>query len=285
MNYNINELALVGPEGTDILYRFFKSTSAEKILIFIPAMGVPAGYYKLFAEQLSEVGYHVAIIELRGHGKSQYRVSHVNDFGYDNIIQQDIHTIIQHIKGRFPSLPLILGGHSLGAQLSLLYASRYTKEIDQLLVIACASPLAKNFTGKQRASVFLAPYLFSVTSKLLGYHPGKTLGFGATESRTLINDWSYLAKTGKFAQGDDDFDYEGALRLVNLKVNVFSFQTDSFAPQKAILSINEKLISATLTHHIFRDETLSFKANHLKLEIFDFITIENRVSKLSFSLF
>jgi len=51
--------------------------------------------------------------------------------------------------------------------------------------------------------------------------------------------------------------------LVNLKVNVFSFQTDSFAPQKAILSINEKLISATLTHHIFRDETLSFKANHL----------------------
>jgi len=263
MTSKIQSIRLEDPEAVEVLFTFYQASHAKKTLVYTPAMGVPAKFYHKLAEQFVNYGYHVAVLELRGHGRSNVRVGHLTDFGYDHIVQQDIHSLVTHLSDQYPSLSIVLGGHSLGAQFSLLYASRYPELIDALLLMACASPDSSNFRGRQKAQVFIAPYLFSLVSNIIGHHPGKTFGFGATESKTLINDWSYLAKTGCFKNGNDDFDYEQAIKTLKKQIFVYSFETDQFAPAEAVNAINAKCVASDLKHYVFKSDVLSFKANHL----------------------
>lgn len=96
--------------------------------------------YEPFMEYLAEEGFVTVIHDHRGHGAS---VENKEDLGYmygggAESMLKDIDTVNREVKKRFPDLPLILFGHSMGSLAVRAYASRHDKEMDMLIV--CGSP-------------------------------------------------------------------------------------------------------------------------------------------------
>ena len=96
--------------------------------------------YLPFMEYLAEQGFISVIHDQRGHGKS---VRSKQDYGYfygggAQAVLADIRTVNREVKTRFPGLPLILFGHSMGSLAVRAFARKYDEEIDMLIV--CGSP-------------------------------------------------------------------------------------------------------------------------------------------------
>lgn len=96
--------------------------------------------YVAFMEYLAELGFVCVIHDHRGHGKS---VKRSEDLGYmygggAKALLQDIQTVNQMIKEKYPNLPLILFGHSMGSLAVRAFTAEHDSEMDMLIV--CGSP-------------------------------------------------------------------------------------------------------------------------------------------------
>ena len=96
--------------------------------------------YLPFMEYLTEAGYVTAIHDCRGHGKS---VKSEKDYGYmygadADVLVDDAHQVTEYLKERWPGIPVILFGHSMGSMVVRVYTKKYDRDIDMLIV--CGSP-------------------------------------------------------------------------------------------------------------------------------------------------
>ena len=92
------------------------------------------------ATTLTEAGYVTAIHDCRGHGKS---VKSEEDYGYmygadADVLVDDAHQVTEYLKERWPGIPVILFGHSMGSMVVRVYTKKYDRDIDMLIV--CGSP-------------------------------------------------------------------------------------------------------------------------------------------------
>lgn len=90
-------------------------SSPRRLLLWLPALGVPARNYEPFARSLAQRGVAVVVHEWRGFGASSLRASHECDWGYRELLTVDIPATHDLAAGTFPGLPVTIGGHSLGA--------------------------------------------------------------------------------------------------------------------------------------------------------------------------
>lgn len=101
--------------------------------------------YQFILNYLCEHGYIAVIFDLRGHGES---IRHPQDLGYfyDDSgawIINDLHQVVHMMKKRFPQLPYILFGHSMGSLVVRCYLRRFDYEADGAII--CGSPSANPF--------------------------------------------------------------------------------------------------------------------------------------------
>ena len=253
------------PEGNSTAISIYSpETTSENspVLIIFPAMGVKGSYYRPLAESLLAKGCIVVITDLRGHGASNLRPSRKTDFGYESMITQDYDAIIQKINHRFPENPQYLLGHSLGGQLSCLYLSRYQTGVKGLILICCCSVYYKGWKGFMRYGTLFFTQFFGLVARLLGYFPGKKLGFGGLEARTLMKDWSKQARTGYYRLANSDFDYEAALAHFKVPTLVITLEGDNFAPPEAAKNLYRKFHpDAQITHRHFAQKRAGRKSS------------------------
>ena len=87
-------------------------------------------YYD-FARYLAKNSLHVAVADLRGHGEDAPLLSHIADKDGDHLLIRDQQVIADWIAGRFPGLPVMLFGHSMGSIISRVLlqtdSARYAK--------------------------------------------------------------------------------------------------------------------------------------------------------------
>lgn len=253
-------------KGKGIPVHFFEENvpqgdEVKGILVFNPAMGTKARFYAPLARAFAEQGYHVMVHELRGNGISPLRASRRCDFGYGDLLQ-DLHYLIHDVKSRFGDLPIILGGHSLGGQLSLLYSVQHPQNIAQILLVACGTPHWSGFRGGMRWLLKVMPHLFTGSAALAGYFPGDRWGFGGVQGKTLINEWGSLAKTNQFLVIGDSRNYELEVASIPLPIKVFCFPSDPFAPEPAVNKIIEKLPQEKVQRYCLNNNDIGFKADH-----------------------
>lgn len=96
--------------------------------------------YIPFMKYLYDHGYASIIHDHRGHGKS---VLSVDDIGYlydggHKALVEDVYAVNQFIHEKYPNLPVVLFGHSMGS----LVVRAFTKEKDDTIdgLIVCGSP-------------------------------------------------------------------------------------------------------------------------------------------------
>jgi len=106
--------------------------------------------YIPFMEFLSANGFICVIHDHRGHGES---VKSAEDLGFMyeggwKALVEDTHAVSLWAKEKYPELPLVLFGHSMGSMVVRSYAKRWDDELKGLFVCGCpsynpASPVGK----------------------------------------------------------------------------------------------------------------------------------------------
>ncbi len=262
----MKSISINNPDNSTNQIQVFGRENREKpVILILPAMAIKSKYYKAFAEELSKK-YIVATGDLRGHGHSNIRPSVSVDFGYKEMIEQDLHSMVNALKTMFPRNSLYLMGHSLGGQMACLYTAREMNFIDGLILIGCCSVYYRGWSGLERFKTLAGTQFIGAIGKAIGYYPGKTFGFGGLESKTVVTDWSNQSRTGKYVLMNDPTDYEHALGKMKIDTLAISFEADTLSPEKAVENLYLKFNPTSDIEH------LHLKNNHPLNDHFDHYT-------------
>jgi predicted alpha/beta hydrolase len=216
-----SELILVQPTGYP-----------RHVLYWLPAMGVPAKHYLPLAEALAAHGIAVVLHEWRGIGSSDRRAGRRCDWGYRELLEADVPAGVEEARTRWPQAKFWLGGHSLGGQLSCLYASLHPDVFAGLALIASGAPYWRRFP--RGASILLAYLLASPLAQLMGYLPGRRIGFGGNEARGVIADWSRSGRTGRYAAKGMQVDFSERMAALHLPVMALRLNDDWLVPSGSL---------------------------------------------------
>lgn len=238
----------------------YAAHATAPVLLVGPAMGTPARVYAPLAEAFAAQGLNVAVIELRGIGSSSLRAGKRVDYGYRHLVEQDWTAACTALRQRFGGSPLFLFGHSLGGQVAVLHAATQPN-IAGVIIVAAGSVYHRGWSGTRRLGILTFTQFAGMLSGLVGYFPGKRVGFGGTEAKTLMQEWARLGRTGRFAlRGGAD--YETALAQSRVPVLGLSFEHDTFAPHRAQKYLLNKFAQAQVTHIALSEKDTGMRLDH-----------------------
>jgi predicted alpha/beta hydrolase len=243
------DLEIVAADG----HRFGGTLSAADsptapLLMFMPAMGTRARYYKTFGAAMAAAGVSFASFDWRGMDSSSLRASRGTDFGYRHLVEQDIPAALASLRTRRPQAPLWIGGHSLGGQLALLHAARESDAVHGVVLIASGTVHFRAWNGRHALRILALTQGATLISRVLGHFPGKRIGFAGRESRGVIRDWAGVARDGRYRMAGSRFDYEAAMAKLEKPVLALGFQADDLAPAKATATLLSKLPRSRRLH-------------------------------------
>jgi predicted alpha/beta hydrolase len=214
---------------------------AHSRLLWLPAMGVAARHYLDFAQGLARQGVAVFIHDWRGNGSSSLRPARNSDWGYRELLLLDLPVSEALVAQRAGALPRILGGHSLGGQLACCYLGLDPAHAARLWLVASGSPYWRAFPPRTRWWLPLAYRFLPWLADRRGFLPGRSIGFGGNESRSLIHDWARSALSGRYAARGVQADLEAAMARVTINANVVVLAQDWLAPASSSRYLLSKL--------------------------------------------
>ena len=165
---------------------------------------------------LARHGIACVVADLRGHGKSGPRADEGGDWGYDDLVEQDVPTLVAFARARFPSLPLICVGHSLFGHVALAHVTRHADaDIDALVLLAVnvANPswAARSAGALQRRAGI---ELMGLMGRAFGRLPVRRFRYGSDdEPAGYVRDFVRNGRARRW-RARDGFDYWEALARV-----------------------------------------------------------------------
>jgi len=93
----------------------------ENVVCLVHGIGEHAGRYDRIASRMQENGMAVISMDLRGHGLSPGKRGHCAP---RERILADVDVLLQEARIRYPHVPLVLYGHSMGGNIALDYRRR-----------------------------------------------------------------------------------------------------------------------------------------------------------------
>lgn len=215
-------------------------------LFWLPAMGVAAKHYLMFAQELAAQGIAVFLHDWRGNGSSNLRPARGVDWGYRELLLHDLPAseaaIARHFDGlSLDGLPRIVGGHSLGGQLACCHLGLAPESASRLWLVASGSPYWRAFPPRSRWWLPMAYRFLPWLADRRGFLPGHRLGFGGNESRRLIHDWARSALSGRYAADGLAVDLEAAMQQVAVDAHAVVLAEDWMAPASSTRYLLSKL--------------------------------------------
>ncbi|MBC7306316.1 MAG: alpha/beta fold hydrolase [Dietzia sp.] len=217
-------------------------------VLVLPGIAVGARYYLPLARALAAEGVDVAITELRGQGESTYRIGRRSaPAGYHESAAEDVPLALDAMERRLGRRPVILLGHSMGAQIGVYHLARHDPRVAGLVAVAAQSPFHRGFPGpvgrKLRAGSAILPAL----GWLSGHVPGQFFGAKGRIPADRIRDWARLAAAGVMQPARADLDYPAGLSRVTVPALAVVIADDPLAPASAARNLLAMLPSARTT--------------------------------------
>lgn len=251
------------PDGSHTMVEWFghDATSDKGLVVFLPALGVNVQYYRGFAAAWAGRGYRVATVEMRGMKQSSVRDVKRHNFGYNEVLNIDLATLIPALTAGHQGRPVYLAGHSLGAQFALMHASRYPQGLAGIVAFAGGSNYYATLpSAGTRLKRHAGVRAVSLINRALGFFPGDKLGFGGRQPLNLMKDWACEALTGRYAVIGDATDYNRAFEKIDVPVLLLSLSGDALVPRPCADFLANKLQGARVTQVELQARDYSLKA-------------------------
>lgn len=216
------------------------------VAVVLPALGIRASYYAGFADELTARGAHVVLADFPGHGQSPVRAQRGVDWGYRHLVEEHLPALLQGVRQRFPSQPVIWVGHSLGGQVAQLHAGLAPDSIAGIALVASGSPYYRCYASNA-LRILAGTQASGVVARALGHYPGHKLGFAGQEASTVIRNWARLARTGRYRF--EGFDGEALLARCTAPILAISMEGDDLAPPAAMHDTVDKTASRDVRWH------------------------------------
>lgn len=233
-------------------------------LFWLPAMGVAARHYLVFAQELAAQGTAIFIHDWRGIGSSSLRPARGVDWGYCEVLMQDLPAsetaIAQHLDG----LPRIVGGHSLGGQLACCHLGLAPESASRLWLVASGSPYWRAFPLRSKWWLPMAYRFLPWLAERRGFLPGRSVGFGGNESRRLIHDWARSALSGRYAADGLGVNLEAAMQQVVVDAHAVALTEDWMAPASSTRYLLSKLPRSRHRIESLNRHALGTRAGHFE---------------------
>lgn len=216
------------PSGDSLALHSYPDDGSAPVALIVPAMGVPARYYRHFAAELHRAGFAVLALDLRGNGASTPRPSRRTRYGYADLVD-DVAAVCAGLTGRRAGRPLLLIGHSLGGQVGLLHAANDPAGISGVVLVAAGIPYWRAYPGRRRYGVATMIQGIGAASAVLGVWPG--WGFGGRQAARVMTDWARTSRTGDYRglPGADE-----ALAKLSVPVLAISIEGDDLVPAPVV---------------------------------------------------
>lgn len=127
-------------DNHEIFVHSWTVDNPRKVLLIAHGMAEHGARYAPLAAFLNTHGVAVYAIDHRGHGKSAktedeigHFTSNPNDNGWEKLIS-DLNTVTTHLRTLYPTIALVLLGHSMGSFISIGYAIRYGNQLNALIL-------------------------------------------------------------------------------------------------------------------------------------------------------
>jgi predicted alpha/beta hydrolase len=255
-------LPVIAADGavSQLLWRAPEATVRD-VLYWMPALGVAAKHYLPLAEALTARGVAVVIHEWRGIGSSNRRAGRHVDWAYRQLLELDMPAGMAVARGQWPGARYWIGGHSLGGQLASVYGALRPQDFSGLTLVSSGAPYWRQFPQSWLIGLayVAAPWL----ARLVGYLPGRRIGFGGNEARGVIDDWARTGRTGRYAARGMADNMETKLAQLNWPILALRMQDDWLVPQRSLDWLLGKMPLAARRSHIFASSDLGgTRADH-----------------------
>ncbi len=183
-------------KSTVVYYRFIPVGREPRAIVQIShGMCEYIMRYEPLANYLTGLGYFVCGNDHTGHGKSVPDSDGLGFTGGARTLVDDVNALSWIVKEQYPSLPLILLGHSMGSFVARLYAATYPGQANGLVIVGTGGPdnptglgkaVAKTvarFRGEKHRSKLITAIAFGSYNKRIPKEAGKRLPHSAWLSR------------------------------------------------------------------------------------------------------
>jgi alpha-beta hydrolase superfamily lysophospholipase len=144
------------------------------VVALVHGIGEHSGRYGYLVERLTAAGFAVAALDNRGHGRSAGQRGHIESWAD---YREDVRMFFRYVHATFPSRPVFLYGHSLGALIVTDYVLFHPDGIEG--VILSGHPLQPASAAK--------PLLILAAKLLSRFSPTTSLSLGLSDE-TLSRD-------------------------------------------------------------------------------------------------
>ena len=161
MNYVFYEKTFPSADGKNTVYAEIyapRAHSAHAIVQISHGMIDHIGRYRALIDYLTGEGFVVAGNHHLGHGRT---AACEEDFGFfadkggAELLVEDLHSFNRILREEFPTLPLIMLGHSMGSFLARLYAIKYPHTLKGLVIHGTSGTNAAVGAGRVVAKIIM----------------------------------------------------------------------------------------------------------------------------------
>ncbi|AFA74809.1 putative hydrolase [Gordonia polyisoprenivorans VH2] len=239
-------LDVVTTDGTSFRLHLSPDPGAPTVLV-LPAMGMKGKHYRGLADAIAAQGFAVATCDLRAQGESRPALADAPNFGYREMLEIDLPAIIDRLREHTGTDVVHLVGHSLGGQLSLLYAAAHPDAIGSVTVVATGTVFWQAFDRRRRFEILWQTQWIGAVSRTTKRWPGG-VAIPAPMAGGVMTDWSMQALTGRYRVRGSDIDYNAALRTLQRPVLMISFAGDPLGPKSTVDHLARRMPAASVSH-------------------------------------
>lgn len=208
-----------------------------------PATAVPQRLYSGFAEYLATCGFAVLTYDYRGTGASgtarENRRLRMRDW-----MDLDVPAAAAWLRARYPDLPQLAVGHSLGGH--ALALNNGGQDLRGFMTVASHAGVTAAIPDRaERARVELILRVAGPgLARVLGYVPGKRLGLGEDMPAAAMLEWSRWSRTPGYFFDDPTMHARERTARVRTAVLCVGLDDDPWATPSQIGVIARQLVNA-----------------------------------------
>lgn len=123
-------------DGTKLCYEKNTVEHPRATIVIIHGVCEHQGRYKHVVDHFNNKNYDVYTFDYRGHGKSEGKKAHADDF---NDLIEDTDAIINSVRETYSNQKIFILGHSFGGLIGLAYGIKYPKKVNGFMISAATT--------------------------------------------------------------------------------------------------------------------------------------------------